>query len=147
MQKKTVLPFATVLTIAALWTILTRSGGDGMIKAPGENASRTSITVQGEPEEDHSSVDEAQEQRIEEILTRKDAELEKLVNLHSVICNGRTCTIEASPKNDPILFRTSLETLLQAYPGLGSRIETQTIAGQPLAMKFIVHYESMPAVE
>jgi hypothetical protein len=147
MQKKSVLPFATVLTIGALWTILTRSGGDGILNVPGENGSRTSLTVQGEPEEDHSSVDEAQEKRIEEILTRKDVELEKLVNLHSVVCNGRTCTIEASPKSDPILFRTSLETLLQEYPGLGSRIETQTITGQALAMKFIVHYESMPAVD
>ncbi|HYX33859.1 MAG TPA: hypothetical protein VE954_12155 [Oligoflexus sp.] len=137
MQRKSVLPFAFVLGIAAVWTMLTRGGDDAtlpVITLPRASQTQTTTTVTAS-----ETRDEAREKHLENILTKKDS-----VKVHSIVCAGATCTIEASPHSDPAALRSDMQKLLVENPGLGDSMDEQTHHDQGDRMTFVIQ-RPMPA--
>ncbi|MDQ3233074.1 MAG: hypothetical protein M3Q07_14755 [Pseudobdellovibrionaceae bacterium] len=147
MQRKSVLPFAFVLGIAAVWTMLTRRGGDAtlpVITLPraSQTQTTTTVTARSEPSIASESRDEAQEKHLENILTKKDS-----VKVHSIVCAGSTCTIEASPRSDPAALRSDMQKLLVENPGLGGSMDEQTHDDQGDRMTFVIQRPTPAGVD
>jgi hypothetical protein len=83
------------------------------------------------PDQSESLVNEAREERIRELMTTEGSDLEKYVEVHSIVCKGKTCTIEATAKESPARFQMSMAAQLEKNPWLGNKIKMKTPDNEP----------------
>jgi hypothetical protein len=123
MKKKSVMPLAYVLAIAAVWLMFTR-GGQNPLKmdmSPMGKSGRTQTTVSVEA----PSADDRREERIKALFQADEALAQSIV-VQTVVCDDKLCTMTISVQDDPALARTKIEDLLRRAPWLGiMEIKTQ----------------------
>ncbi len=121
MKKKSALPFAAVLAIAAAWTLMNRNGPQPfrVNTEPFQRsiATQTTVSVQA------SSGDEGREQKIASLIQNDDV-LSKFIRFHAVECDVSACTLQVSAKGDADSFRGAVEKLTRENPWLGP-VETR----------------------
>ncbi len=117
MKKKSALPFAAVLAIAAAWTLLNHNGPHPfrVNTEPFQRSLGTQTTLSVQV----SSVDEGREHKITSLI-QDDETLSKTIRFHAVDCDVSACTLQVSAKGDAGSFRESLENLSREHPWLGS---------------------------
>lgn len=127
MNKKAKLPLAAVIALAAAWTLLTKKGVHHQINISPEKhtVTRQTVTVTQDVDPNENLTDAARAIKIREILTWNDAE--KSIEIHSITCQKKNCTIEASAPGDPALLQKTMASLLETNPWLGSRIDIKTL--------------------
>lgn len=132
MKKKSVLPFAAVLGIAAVWTMLNRGGPHPfrVNSEPFPKSTSTQTTVSVTP-----SGDETREQKILSLLEENDT-LARIIQVHTIDCDGSTCTLDVSALGDPALFHQTIDQLPRDNPWLGS-MEKQPKAENPEVLTLV----------
>lgn len=117
MKKKSVLPFAAVLAIAAVWTMLNHSGPQPfrVNMSPFQSSGSTQTTVSVKV----SLADETREHKISTLIQETEA-LASTMKLQILDCEGSTCTVEVSALGDPALFQETVASLPLDYPWLGT---------------------------
>jgi hypothetical protein len=127
MKKKSVLPFAAVLAIAAVWTMLNHSGPQpfrvNMTPFQSSGSTQTTVSVKA------SLADETREHKISTLMHETEA-LASTMKLQLLDCEGSTCTVEVSRLGDPALFQKTVASLTQDHPWLGT-LEMQTKTESP----------------
>jgi hypothetical protein len=115
MKNKSVLPFAAVLAIAAVWSIFTRGGKNPLtmnMDPLGKSSTQTTVTVTSPVNQNRS------EDRIATLFQNEEA-LASSIQVHAVHCEESVCTVEAFASEDPSVVRMKIEELVQANPWLG----------------------------
>jgi hypothetical protein len=115
MQRKSVLPFAVVLGIAAVWTMFTRAGKNPLsvnMNPLGKSSTETKMSVTAPASPD------ATEERIANLF-QNDEQLASMAQVHGVHCEGSTCIVEVFVPGNIEILRTRLESLVRANPWLG----------------------------
>ncbi|WP_141731874.1 hypothetical protein [Oligoflexus tunisiensis] len=96
---------------------------------------------EAQSENPESLVDTAREDKLNELLIQKGSDVDKYVEVQSIVCKGKVCTIEASAKDSPALFQTAVAQLIQQNPWLGNKMDLQPQQDDPGVAKFTIYRE------
>jgi hypothetical protein len=121
MKKKSVLPFAAVIAIAAAWTFFTGRSPipmNPLEKKTSTTETRVSVAV--------SNHEEILEQKIASLF-QTDRSLSSLT-VHAIDCEDFRCSVQVSSPSDPAALRPTLDDVQAANPWLGALISESTDA-------------------
>jgi hypothetical protein len=115
MKSKSVLPFAAVIAIAAVWTFFTGRSPipmNPLAKKASTTETRVSVAV--------SNHEVVLEQKIA-TLFQTDKALSNFT-VHAINCQDFRCAIQVSKPSDPAALRTALLDVKAAQPWLGTLV-------------------------